>query len=106
MEEVIQSLVPDLGLPKETPRFPKRGTLANILSKSANLQCPVDNLIADEFAHFVEFTSDINTLGELYRGYKKKNQLMDYDDLIIKFQGTYWRTAGSLEQDWALSTDI
>lgn len=86
MEEVIQSLVPDLGLPKGTPRFPKRGTLANILSKSANLQCPVDNLIADEFAHFVEFTSDINTLGELYRGYKKKNQLMDYDDLIINFR--------------------
>ncbi|NQU13959.1 MAG: UvrD-helicase domain-containing protein, partial [Desulfobacteraceae bacterium] len=32
MEEVIRSLVPELQIPKGAPRFPKRGTLANILS--------------------------------------------------------------------------
>ena len=34
MEEVIQSLVHELAIPKGTMRFPKRGTLANILSKA------------------------------------------------------------------------
>lgn len=83
MEEVIRSLVPELQIPKGAPRFPKRGTLANILSKSANLERPVDEFMTEEYAQFLHFISEIDRLGKLYTDYKKSNLLMDYDDLIL-----------------------
>ncbi len=86
MEEAIHSLIPDLQMPKGTPRFPKRGTLANILSKAANLQQPIDDLMTEEYEHLLEFLPQINRLGRLYTDYKKTNQLMDYDDLILNLR--------------------
>ncbi|MDY6971876.1 MAG: UvrD-helicase domain-containing protein [Thermodesulfobacteriota bacterium] len=83
MEEIIHSLVPELGMPKGTPRFPKRGTIANILSKAANVRKSVDDIMTDEYGQFLQFVPQINRLGMLYRDYKKTNQLMDYDDLIL-----------------------
>jgi len=86
MEEVIHSLVPDLQMPKTAQRFPKRGTLANMLSKAANLQTPVEAFILEEYGQFLEVAPQIEHLGRLYTAYKKEHQLMDYDDLIISFQ--------------------
>lgn len=86
MEEVIQSLVPELGIPKGSGRFPKRHTLANILSKAANLQRTTEDLMAEEYAHFMEALVYINRLAELYSDYKKVHHMMDYDDLIIYFR--------------------
>ena len=83
MEEVIRSLVPELQIPKGAPRFPKRTTLANILSKSANLQMPIDEFMTEEYGQFLHFISEIDRLGRLYTAYKKANLLMDYDDLIL-----------------------
>jgi len=86
MEEVLRSLIPDLQMPKTAQRFPKRGTLANILSKAANLETPVEAFILEEYGQFVEVASQIEALGNLYTAYKRTHQLMDYDDLIISFQ--------------------
>ena len=86
MEEVIGSLVAELGMPKGTPRFPKRGTLANILSKAANLQQPVAEFMIQEYGQFIEFTGQINRLAGLYGHYKKTHELMDYDDLILNLR--------------------
>jgi DNA helicase-2/ATP-dependent DNA helicase PcrA len=86
MEEVIGSLVPELAMPKGTPRFPKRGTLANILSKAANLQQPVDEFMTQEYGQFIEFSGQINRLSRLYGHYKKTHKLMDYDDLILNLR--------------------
>jgi DNA helicase-2/ATP-dependent DNA helicase PcrA len=86
MEEVIHSLIPALQMPKTAQRFPKRGTLANMLSKAANLQTPVEAFILEEYGQFVEVAPQIDHLGRLYTAYKKAHQLMDYDDLIISLQ--------------------
>ena len=86
MEAVIHSLVPELSLSGGLLRFPKRGTLANILSKAANVQKPIDVLVTSEYGQFVHFTPQISKLAVLYDEYKKANQLMDYDDLILNLQ--------------------
>jgi DNA helicase II / ATP-dependent DNA helicase PcrA len=86
MEEVIHSLIPTLQMPRTAQRFPKRGTLANILSKAANLQTSVEACILEEYGQFVEVAPQIEHLGRLYGDYKKSHQLMDYDDLIICLQ--------------------
>ncbi|MBK5100722.1 MAG: DUF3553 domain-containing protein [Desulfobacteraceae bacterium] len=85
MEEVVKSLVDEF-VPKGTPRFPKRGTLANILSKAANLQEPLEEVMAEEYGQFLEFTPQIHRLQSRYADYKKTTQLMDYDDLILYLQ--------------------
>jgi DNA helicase-2/ATP-dependent DNA helicase PcrA len=86
MEEVIRSLIPELGIPKGLPRFPKRGTLANILSKAANLQKPIDAFMTEEYVQFLEFLPQIELLERFYRDYKHTHQMMDYDDLILYFR--------------------
>lgn len=86
MEEVIQSLVKETQIEPGAVRFPKRATLANILSKGANLQESVDSIVEEEFSQFLEYLPQIRRLEELYGDHKKKNRLMDYDDLIIFFR--------------------
>jgi len=86
MEEIVRSLIPELRVPKGTPRFPKRGTLADILSKAANLQQPLEKVMLEEYGHFLEFLREIDTLSRLYEQYKKTHQLMDYDDLILNLR--------------------
>lgn len=87
MEEVIQSLVGEIQVDKGSIRFPKRSTLASMLSKSANRQQSIERLMRDEYGQFLEYIPHVKRLGLLYGEYKKKNQLMDYDDLIIFFKG-------------------
>ena len=86
MEEIIQSLTHQLPAAREGVRLPKRGTLASILSKAANLQKPVGDLMAEEYGQFIELHGQIHTLGTLYAEYKKAHQLMDYDDLILSLR--------------------
>jgi DNA helicase-2/ATP-dependent DNA helicase PcrA len=86
MEEVIQSLVKETQIDKGSIRFPKRGTLANILSKSANLQQSIEALMSEEYAQFLEYVPHVKRLLKAYMEHKKRNHLMDYDDLIIFFR--------------------
>ncbi len=86
MEEVIQSLVKETQIDKEPVRFPRRGTLANILSKSANLQQSIEALVTEEYAQFLECVPHVKRLLKAYVEHKKRNHLMDYDDLIILFR--------------------
>jgi DNA helicase-2/ATP-dependent DNA helicase PcrA len=86
MEEVIQSLVQDMHIDRGSVRFPKRSTLANVLSKAANLETSVEILMGEEYGQFLEYAPQVKRLQHLYADYKKENQLMDYDDLILFFR--------------------
>ena len=83
MEEVVQSLVGELQIDRGSIRFPKRSTLASILSKSANRQQSIKALMGEEYAQFLEYIPHVDRLRNLYGEYKKTNHLMDYDDLIL-----------------------
>jgi len=83
MEEVIQSLVKEMTIPKGAVRFPRRSTLATILSKAVNLQTSVEDLIENDFTQFLEYIPEIEKLLSLYARFKQANQLMDYDDLLV-----------------------
>ena len=83
MEEAIQALVQEIVTDQGSTRFPKRATLANILSKVVNLQQSIETLVSEEYAQFLEHVPHITKLKGLYEDYKKRNQFMDYDDLIL-----------------------
>jgi DNA helicase-2/ATP-dependent DNA helicase PcrA len=86
MEEIVQALAQDMQVERGAIRFPKRATLASILSKAANLQQPLDDLVQVEYSQFGEYIHQIVKLSQSYRIYKKEHQLMDYDDLILLFR--------------------
>ena len=86
MEEIIQSLIPELRVPKDGFRFPKKSTVAGIISKAANLQRPVEKVVNEDYSQFNDAAGAVTRLDVLYQEYKQTHGLMDYDDLIIKFR--------------------
>ncbi len=98
MEELIQSLVQEMQVDKGSIRFPKKSTLANIISKAANLEKGVEDLMTDEYAQFLEYAPQVNKLSRLYGEYKKESQFMDYDDLILFFRKLMAENQGIREQ--------
>jgi DNA helicase-2/ATP-dependent DNA helicase PcrA len=86
MEEVINAVLPELKIDKGLGRFPKRATLANILSKAANLQKGIDHLMEEEYGQFLFYVPELEALNRLYQAYKKTHQMMDYDDLLINLR--------------------
>jgi len=86
MEEILQSLLQELGIAKAVLRFPKRSTLAGMVSKARNLDKNIEWVIEKEFPQFLHCSAEIIKLDRLYQNYKRGNALLDYDDLICNFR--------------------
>ena len=81
-EQIIFDLIQELGIPKER-RFPKKGTIVDIISKSVNTQKTIERIMKEEYEHLLEFSPYIKKIFYMYREYKRKNSLLDYDDLLV-----------------------
>ncbi len=86
MEEAAHSLVPEVDDKNMSIRLPKRSTVATILSKAANMEKSLAEIMEIEYPQFFPVVSQIEHLLTLYREYKRKNSLMDYDDLLLFFR--------------------
>lgn len=67
---------------KEDIPFPKKAVIQNIISSSRNKLIPIEKIVTDNYPNFECYINDILKLAQLYKGYKKENNLYDYDDLI------------------------
>ena len=85
-EEVINILRNQLGLKGKSRRFPRKNTIAEILSKANNKLEPISKVMEREYFHFFDDLKDLLVLQALYKRQKKSNQLMDYDDLLINLK--------------------
>ena len=86
MEEIVSELVNEAHIGENAARFPKKATIASIISKAANLEKPVEWLMTDEYSQFLEHAGVITAIEGEYSRYKKENQMMDYDDLLLLFR--------------------
>lgn len=82
-EDVINLIRTKLKLDTREKRFPRKETLADIWSRSLNTITPVAELLARDYPQFLELEADITQLLQAYVVYKKENNLMDYDDLLV-----------------------
>lgn len=82
-EDVINLIRAQLDLVKLKKRFPNKQTINKILSLSVNTGKKVEDIIAEEYPHFAEHTDKINEIGKIYTSYKRRSQLLDYDDLLV-----------------------
>jgi len=64
-------------------RFPRKETLHDLYSRSVNTMMPFGAILATDYPHYAELEPDIGNIIALYGEYKKGNNLMDYDDLLV-----------------------
>jgi DNA helicase-2/ATP-dependent DNA helicase PcrA len=82
-QDVINLFRARMGLNRKERRFPRKTTIAAIYSKAVNKVAPVEEVILQDYPHFLKETMDLLRLYETYQAYKRENLLMDYDDLLI-----------------------
>lgn len=82
-EDVINLVRGNLGFDKNKRRFPKKQTLADIFSLSVNRQKPIEEIVDEDYHHFIDSLSEILQLYKEYAEFKKRNSMLDYDDLLL-----------------------
>lgn len=82
-EDVISLLRNQIKLDMEKKRFPQKGTLKDIFSKCINTVRKVEDILEQEYPFYKEQTEKINELFLNYTSYKRRYQMMDYDDLLL-----------------------
>ncbi len=68
---------------RQEKRFPKKGTILDIASKSINKDVPSEEIVKSEYRQFEHCIEKINEIIVKYNEYKRKNSLLDYDDLLL-----------------------
>lgn len=82
-EDVINLIRGQLNLSQHKKRFPNKQTIFKVLSLSANTRKSIEEIIEEEYPHFIEYTDKFLDIKKIYESYKKQNNLLDYDDLLI-----------------------
>ena len=82
-EDTLNLIRTQLGFHKEQKRFPRKKALLEIISKSINKSEKIDDVIDEEFPHFLEWSEEIKKIWQEYEKYKRQKSLLDYDDLLV-----------------------
>lgn len=80
--DVVNLLRTRLRPEKKSQRFPKKEALVDIYSKSENTLTGIDEIVFREYPRFIEQLDDIVRIKKEFDEYKRKYNLMDYDDLL------------------------
>ncbi len=82
-EDVINLIRSQAGIITKEKRFPNKQTLHKVFSLSVNTGKPVEAIIEEDYPHFEELLDKILDIQKVYLHYKQKNNLLDYDDLLV-----------------------
>ncbi|MFA3781955.1 ATP-dependent helicase [Melioribacteraceae bacterium 4301-Me] len=82
-EDVINLIRGQLKLGELKKRFPNKETLFKVFSLSVNTEKSIEDILINEYPHFSEYLDKFIEIQKIYTAYKRKNNLLDYDDLLI-----------------------
>ena len=88
----------DLKLSKTQSRFPTKDTCLAIYSFVINSSAPIDTALKEKFPWCVEWRDELRKLFGAYVGAKQRQNVLDYDDLLL-----YW---SQMMGDEALAAEI
>src|SRR5712675_3311584 len=74
-----------LGLSKTESRFPMKGTCLAIYSRAVNAELPLGEVLESAFPWCAEWEAELRRLFAAYVEAKQKQNVLDYDDLLL-----YW----------------
>jgi DNA helicase-2/ATP-dependent DNA helicase PcrA len=75
----------ELGLSRTERRFPTKGTCLAIYSRVVNAEAELERVLASAFPWCVAWASELRTLFAAYVEAKQRQNVLDYDDLLL-----YW----------------
>ncbi len=81
-EDAINLLRSDMGLNKKERRFPRKQTIAKIISLAANKMTSVAEVLDSQFPYLFSELDELSQIAEYYLQYKRERSLLDYDDLL------------------------
>ena len=82
-EDVINLIRTRMKFDTKEKRFPRKETLYDLYSRSVNTLTPMKELLALDYPHYLEIEGEIRMLHNSYEQYKRRHNLMDYDDLLV-----------------------
>lgn len=82
-EDVINLIRSQAGFVSKEKRFPNKQTLNKVFSLSVNTGRAVEDIIDESYPHFLDNLDKILDIKRVYAEYKRKNNLLDYDDLLV-----------------------
>jgi DNA helicase-2/ATP-dependent DNA helicase PcrA len=82
-EDVINLIRSQAGFISKEKRFPNKQTLNKVFSLSVNTSRAVEDIIEESYPHFLDDIDKILDIKRVYTEYKHKNNLLDYDDLLV-----------------------
>lgn len=82
-ENAIRDLRDELKLGKGDKSFPKKNTVLGLISKSRNKELSMEAVLQNEAFHLLKYNDELEQLSREYAGFKKRNGLFDYDDLLF-----------------------
>lgn len=82
--EILQFVRKNIVKEAKIKRFPNKNTLLSIISTAINKNIEIKAVVMNEYAQFYDSIETIEKVAEKYHEYKKRNFVMDFDDLLIK----------------------
>ena len=82
-EDTVNLIRTQLGYNKLQKRFPRKGAIADVISKSVNKSKDIGTVLYDEYPQFIEWEEEIKKIRDEYAKYKFAKSLLDYDDLLV-----------------------
>jgi len=73
----------DLGYSKTESRFPAKGTCLSIYSRCVNAQAPIETVLGQHYPWCSGWASELKQLFAGYVEAKQKQNVLDYDDLLL-----------------------
>jgi len=82
-QDVINLIRSQAGLITKEKRFPNKQTLEKVFSLSVNTGRKIEEIVESDYPHFIDQLDKILDIQKVYSNYKQKNNLLDYDDLLV-----------------------
>ena len=82
----------DLGLSKTEERFPAKSTCLAIYSRTVNAEAALDEVLGNNFPWCLGWEDELKTLFGAYVEAKQRQNVLDYDDLLL-----YWAQTMQVE---------
>jgi len=84
MEDVINLIRTRMGLASRERRFPKKGTLAAMISMARNKGRTLEEELEEDYGYLWDSRAELLQLAAAYDSYKRERGLLDYDDLLYR----------------------
>ncbi len=81
-KDLIKVCISEIGIEPKKERFPAAALVRNIISLSFNTQLGVETILDRYYPYFAHLQDEIIRIEDEYRARKKKNNSVDYDDLL------------------------